>query len=128
MGMESFCVLPWVHLATHPQGQVSLCCRVDYEGGKGMARNGSTHLNLNSSSITDIMNSETHRHSRLQMLKGERPPACKGCYHDEDQGVESKRQRENNIFRSFDVARARERTDSEGNIIPDLHFLELRLG
>ena len=29
MASKSFCPLPWNHLATHPDGQVSLCCEAE---------------------------------------------------------------------------------------------------
>jgi len=29
MDSKSFCVLPWIHLATHPIGTVTPCCITD---------------------------------------------------------------------------------------------------
>ena len=133
-GMAStFCVLPWLHLATHPQGQVSLCCRVEYDKAAGIARNWvdgapEDYLNLNTHSLSEIMNSRTHRDSRLQMLRGERPHACNGCYRSEDLGIESKRQQENAAFAALTEAAARTRTDIDGSIAPNFEFIELRLG
>ncbi len=130
---STYCVLPWNHLASHPQGMVSLCCRVDFKDGLGMAKErnqqGQDHyFNLADEGIQAVMNSQTHREARIQMLKGERPAACRGCYQDEDQGLKSKRQRENEIFRSHSIESLQAATDSSGQIEAKLEYLELRLG
>lgn len=129
---KTFCVLPWIHLATHPQGLVSLCCRVDFTCGRGMAKNktrsGEHYLRLGKSGINEILNSETHRQARAQMLRGEMPLACRGCYKDEEQGLQSKRQRENVEFKEYGINRLREITGLDGEVRADLAFIELRLG
>ena len=30
---KTFCPLPWTHLATHPQGELTLCCEADHTQG-----------------------------------------------------------------------------------------------
>ena len=44
--MNTFCVLPWIHLATHPHGGTSLCCVTDFKDGAGMSKDGETFYNL----------------------------------------------------------------------------------
>ena len=34
---KSFCVLPWIHLATHPIGTVTPCCITDMKDGVSTA-------------------------------------------------------------------------------------------
>ena len=57
--MSTFCSLPWIHLATHPDGGTTLCCISDHRNGASRAKNFEplTYLNINSSSINDMMNS-----------------------------------------------------------------------
>lgn len=130
--MSTYCPLPWIHLATHPQGDVSLCCRVDFNEGQGMAYDrihpvGRHFYNLNSDNIDKTLNSESFRNVRLQMLNSEKPVACAGCYKDEDLGLVSKRMRENKIFNlSYDDLK--NRTGANGEIKPRIQYAELRLG
>ena len=44
--MNTFCVLPWIHLATHPHGGTSLCCVTDFKDGAGMSKDGENYYNL----------------------------------------------------------------------------------
>ncbi len=123
-------------MATHPSGAVSLCCRVDFTQGRGMARdwmdenaNQSRMLSLGQQTPREMVNSRMHRETRMQMLKGERPAVCRGCYECEDRGLESKRQMENRRFSQFNQDQARAITSlANGSIDPDWRFLELRLG
>lgn len=129
--VQSFCVLPWLHLATHPHGGVSLCCRVDYTDGVGMSFNqkgeSREFLNLNHSNLSDVMNSDSFKEARAQMLQGKWPKACMGCHKEEASGLKSKRQRENEYF-DFSVLKAKSLTSPIGEIKPQFEYLELRLG
>lgn len=132
---ESFCVLPWNHLATHPHGGVSLCCRVDYTDGEGLARDWtedskkSKFLALGENSLNEVMNSRLFRETRLQMLRGETPAACKGCHLEESHGLISKRQRENAAFPQLSPEKARALTAADGSLrVLNFENVELRLG
>jgi hypothetical protein len=120
-------VLPWNHLATHPHGTASLCCVSDHAEAKDMAWEGRTLLDLHDCSIDRLLNSETFRTARLQMLRGEEPPVCRGCFESERAGVESKRQREAVTY-DLTEEQARQLTAADGSIAPDLRYIELRLG
>lgn len=129
---NTVCALPWKHLATHPHGMVSLCCRAIFKDDLGMARtqreDGWVHFhNLNTDSIDDVMNSKSFCETRKQMLKGEKPAACADCYASEARGVESKRQQENKQY-GFSIEEAKRLTDEQGRIKPSFKFIELRLG
>lgn len=130
--MSTHCPLPWNHLATHPQGDVSFCCRVEFKNSIGMSfdRNSDgsrTFYNLNRDSITGILNSDSFKEVRLKMLKGEKPEACNGCYKAEDFGIPSKRINEGQKF-GISLDELRTRTNSLGEITPDIEYAELRLG
>ena len=36
---DTFCPLPWMHLATHPEGKVTLCCVSDHTNNMSVAKN-----------------------------------------------------------------------------------------
>ena len=125
---DSFCVLPWMHLATHPHGGVSLCCVTDFKDGNGMSRDGDWYYNLNRDTIADTMNSEKFRNTRLEMLEGKMPSPCMRCYKEERRGIKSKRLTENENYSNFTIDTARQQTQADGTIDPQLEFVELRLG
>ena len=73
---DRVCALPFLHLATHPNGNVSLCCISDHKNCASHAKNGNKILTLNESQVDDVFNSETFRTARLEMLQGKEPAAC----------------------------------------------------
>lgn len=129
---ESFCPLPWQHLATHPHGGVTLCCISDHTDGLNRARNHKEtydeFLDLNSNTIEQHMNSDYYKEVRLQMLNNIKPKACMRCYAEEAKGIKSKRQHEATVFPSYTADYASKLTSEDGSIPMDLRFVELRLG
>lgn len=126
---DSFCSLPWLHLATHPHGGISLCCQSEMEKGLSVASNqdGNNPMTLNDHSIDEMINSKTFKEVRLSMLSGERHSACGPCWSRELNGVVSKRKIENERF-FLGIEEAKKITDKDGSIKPDIQFAELRLG
>ena len=123
---DTRCVLPWMHLATHPNGGASLCCRSNHTHAISWAKkSGSQNLiMLDNDSIEDIMNSDKFIQIRQSMINGERPVECEGCWSDEDNGIKSKRQFENERWQH--IIPLLEKSAKLQNI--DLRYVELRLG
>jgi hypothetical protein len=123
---KSFCILPWIHLATHPNGGASLCCRSNHTNAISWAkkRGSQSLVTLDNDSLEDIINSEKFIEVRQAMLNGERPIECEGCWRDEDSGIKSKRQYENE--RWADVIKQLEMTAHIRK--PNYRYIELRLG
>lgn len=131
MSKDTFCPLPWNHLATHPNGSVSLCCKADTAGLTGFSRttypNFVSNWRLGKVGLPVIANGGTFCQTRLDMLAGQEPVACKGCYETERNGGRSKRQTERfNWDLTLDQAAAK--TDAAGMIETNYEFIELRLG
>ena len=128
---NTYCSLPWIHLASHPAGGVTLCCISDHSASKNRARNflkdSAQYLELNTDSIESIMNSDYFKEVRLQMLNDEVPVACKRCFEEEAYKVKSKRIVENETFK-FTEEMARAITQPDGTIPVNFKFVELRLG
>ena len=93
MKEDTFCVLPFTHLATHPNGDVTPCCE-----SKLYPKNGSQQLNLNTDTIEDIRNSESFVKLREDLKNGIKSSVCDFCWKAEKDGLESKRIRENLRF------------------------------
>lgn len=120
--MSTICPLPWVHLATHPEGKVTLCCVSSHVNNMSAARTDSRVLNLNYNSVDEVINSDYFKQVRLEMLAGKEPAACARCYQEERDSGQSKRLLESSKFPFIPI------TQDNGNITPNFRFIELRLG
>ena len=81
---KTFCPLPWIHLATRPNGDVRVCCTANASGaGKednktaGLVKKDGVAMNLRDHTIEEVWNSEHMRRTRLQMLNDEIPESCR---------------------------------------------------
>jgi len=113
--MDKFCILPWIHLSTSSQGDVSMCCV-----SQGTFQD-EDNYNLNRNSIDDAFNSPFLRKVRQQFLKGEKPKYCNACWSEEDAGIQSKRIRENARWDHL-------KHKALSNKIKSPVFLDLKLG
>lgn len=130
---KTFCPLPWIHLSSHPNGMVSLCCQSDHVNLSGFSstkyENYLKHWTLNRDSFDDIHNSESFKSVRLAMLDGAKPKGCRKCWEREQTGSRSKRLDELDRFPTFTSEIARSMTDSDGTVSSkNYKFIELRLG
>ena len=100
---DTFCLLPWVHLSTRPDGSMRVCCTANassvgatndkaHGGQVGILKTSDGKPNnLNVSDFESAWNSDYMKNVRLQMLNGEQPPSCLKCYKEEAAGHNSKR-------------------------------------
>jgi molybdenum cofactor biosynthesis enzyme MoaA len=91
---SSLCVMPWVHLATTPLGELQPCCLWDgnlVDGERGP-------LDLTRMTLSDGWNSAPLQALRQAFLDGERPAPCSVCWQEEAAGKRSKRSIENERF------------------------------
>jgi hypothetical protein len=125
---KSFCVLPWIHLATHPIGTVTPCCITDMENDMSTAKKDGFNMFLNKDKLEDIANSGLFKDIRKQMMKGEYPSACKTCYFYEKSQVYSKRMESNLKFKEH-IEACFDNTLEDGTLKQvDYRYIELRLG
>lgn len=96
-GSATFCVLPWIHLATRPNGDMRLCCTAnasgageDHEVGLVKAEDGRP-ANFANHTPLESFNNLYMQSVRQTMLSGEIPASCAGCFREESQGMVSKR-------------------------------------
>lgn len=84
---KTFCILPFVHFYTQPDGEVKPCCIAD-----GFPKKES----LREKTIEEIYNSEQFKQLRSDMMNGVRNKICDVCYKKEDNGETSPRHNFNN--------------------------------
>lgn len=115
------CVLPYTHIATHPDGNVTLCCESDKTNGMDRARNKNTSVNLNWHSPNEVLSCGYYKEVREQMENGQEPKACTKCYELERRGAQSKRVYEINEYFTRNTF-----FSTKLSVFPE--FIELRLG
>jgi hypothetical protein len=123
---KTLCVLPWMHLASHPNGGQSLCCRSNHTDAVSWAmKPSSTELQtFDNTLLADMANSETFVRVREQMIAGQQPKECEGCWKDEAAGIPSKREYENKRWQH--IVPELEQTAVLSK--PNYRYVELRLG
>lgn len=118
----TFCILPWIHMATLTDGSAVLCC---------VAKN-DLLLDLNKISLKEAWNSPALKNVRLKMLKGQKVSSCIHCYKEEASGYRSHRLTENTEwqrrFSEAEYQRLVRETHSDGQIDHPIQAIDLRLG
>lgn len=136
-GSASFCVIPWLHLATRPNGDARICCVAnasgsysgDYSVGLVKKEDGDPS-NFGRELPSQIFNNEYMRSVRKTMLEGKIPSSCTKCFEEESKGIVSKRIWETGAWHldNVDIPKLIEETEEDGTIPYKLQYLDLRLG
>jgi len=132
----TFCVLPWIHFATRPNGDMRLCCSANASGaGKdhevGLVKNGDgSSANFGKTTPMHAWNNNYMKNVRKTMLKGEKPASCTKCFQEESKGVVSKRVWETITWHydDVDIPELIRQTEEDGTVPEKLKYLDLRLG
>jgi len=138
---DTFCILPWVHLSTRPDGSMRVCCTANassvgatndkvHGGQVGILKDDQGRPNnLNVTDFETAWNSKYMRNVRKQMLNGEVPPSCIKCFKEEAAGHRSKRQWETAYWSErVDVDNLMSNTTDDGEVPPQLAYIDLRFG
>lgn len=137
-GTPTFCVLPWIHFATRPNGDMRLCCSSNASGagddhtiGLVKMENGKP-ANFGRETPMEAWNNEYMRSVRTTMLNGKIPASCTKCFQEEKVGVVSKRVWETGTWHldenGVDIPYLIEQTKADGTVPKELVYLDLRLG
>ncbi len=116
---DTFCVAPWVQVATNSSGYFRVCCHSI--SGKNLIRDeGGQALRVDQHGIEEAWHAESYRSIRTQFLAGLRPEMCSRCFKEEDAGIKSARQKWNARWTSL----------HEQETLPplDIRYVDLRLG
>jgi hypothetical protein len=138
---DTWCILPWVHLSTRPDGSVRVCCTAnassvgptndkEHGGQVGIIKDEEGRpSNLNVSDFQTVWNSTYMKNVRKQMLAGEKPPSCIKCYKEEASGHRSKRLWETDYWsKRTDVDKLLADTNEDGEVPANLAYIDLRFG
>src|SRR6056300_651785 len=88
---DTFCILPWMHLATNASGNLRVCCN-STPGKNFIQHSDGRPYKIYKDNLKEAWNSNTYTTIRSQLLNGERPEMCQRCFREEDSGVWSARQ------------------------------------
>ena len=135
-GSKTFCILPWIHFATRPNGDMRLCCSANASGAGenhtvGLVKNEKGQpANFGRETPMSAWNNEYMKDVRLTMLEGKIPASCSKCIAEESRGVASKRIWETGSWMEdgIDVEELIKQTEEDGTIPEKLVYLDLRLG
>ena len=140
---KTFCVLPWIHLSSRPDGKMRTCCTSNASsvqssdsskkigGGEvGVVKNDDgIPANFNHTSLEEAWNSSYMRNVRKKMLAGEKPDSCLKCYKEEDAGHLSKRNWETEYWsHRYDIDKLIKDTSTDGTIPTKIRYIDLRMG
>lgn len=116
----TFCVLPWIHVHAWPDGSCYLCC-IAAEAETGTSKVG----DLTTDSIETVMNNDTMKSIRLDMLKGTQVSKCKQCYKSQELKGFSWRNGFNRQFQEI-IPELIKNTQPDGTILPKLLYIDFR--
>jgi MoaA/NifB/PqqE/SkfB family radical SAM enzyme len=133
---NTFCPLPWIHLATRPNGDVRVCCTANASGAgiedvkdAGLVKQNGVNMNLREHTIEQVWNSQFMRDTRLQMLNDKIPSSCTKCFKEEAAGITSKRQWETSVWQQrLDIDSIVDKTAEDGSLPVSIPYFDLRLG
>jgi organic radical activating enzyme len=136
-GSKTFCALPWIHLATRPNGDARLCCVTNASGahtgdhtvGLVKKENGEP-ANFGKDSLLSAFNNDYMKSVRKTMLEGNTPASCTKCFEEESNGVVSKRLWELYEWNrdGLDFQQLIKETSDDGTVPPVIRYMDLRLG
>jgi len=135
-GSSTYCVLPWIHFATRPNGDMRLCCSANASGaGKdhevGLVKNeDGKPANFGTNTPMSAWNNSYMKSVRTSMLAGNVPKSCTKCFEEESNGVVSKRIWETLTWHhdDVDIPELIQQTKDDGAVPEQLKYLDLRLG
>jgi hypothetical protein len=138
---KTFCILPWIHLSTRPNGHLRLCCTANassadatndkkFGGEIGILKDDDGKpSNLGHHDIFQAWNNNFMRSVRRMMLEGKIPHPCVKCFKEEAAGHNSKRIWETEYWSNYiDVNELIKNTNVDGSIPTEIPYLDLRFG
>ena len=118
---KTFCVLPFMHVATNAAGSFRVCCNSNPNTNQIMNPETDKPYKIYKNDLEEVWNSPTYTKIRQQLIDGEKPEMCVRCFREEDAGIRSPRSGFNEKWWTDDV-----KVDTE--IPVDVRYVDLRLG
>jgi radical SAM protein with 4Fe4S-binding SPASM domain len=103
---DNFCIVPWIHLMTNPNGKTQPCCAFFDD---------KIHWpKIQQMPLEEIWNCKQQKDLRSQFLSNQPPKGCDTCFKREDSGSHSMRLAMNERF-DYHIAHAKNNTASDGH-------------
>ena len=136
MKSKTFCPLPFIHMATRPNGDIRICCTSNASGAGvvdskeiGLVKRDGVNMNLRDHTIEEVWNSEFMRNTRLALLDNSVPDSCKKCFEEESKGIKSKRYWETEVWKErLDLDSIVDSMSDDGTMPVNIPYFDLRLG
>lgn len=133
---STFCVLPWIHFATRPNGDMRLCCSSNASGAGTNHEVGLVKMedgrpaNFSRDTPMQAWNNSYMKSVRKTMINNQIPISCTKCFDEETTGVVSKRVWETMTWDrdGLDIPELIRQTSEDGIVPEKLVYLDLRLG
>jgi sulfatase maturation enzyme AslB (radical SAM superfamily) len=113
---DTFCILPWIHLHSWPNGKVFPCCISSSDDPVG---------DLTKETIAEVINGDKLKQIRLDMINGKEISNCKKCYDVEQYKGSSWRTSFNGEYKEI-IPDSIVNTQLDGSIEPNLLYLDFR--
>lgn len=122
---DGFCVVPFTHLSTSPQGGLRPCC---FSSENIIKDENEVPFNLGENSLSSIWNSKHYNQLRKDFIEGKKPRECSYCFDEESMGKKSKRIKENEKEKDFIEVLVNEFQENGGRLDSLPKTIDLRLG
>ena len=127
---DTFCPIPWNFQAVRNNGDIRICCQANVTENQGVIRhNDGTPYNASRDSLEDARNADLMKTVRKNMLNGVWSQECGRCQQEEEAGLNSRRQYEQQNWPTFTIDKAKQVTNDDGGVseIPVTYY-DLRFG
>ena len=124
---KSFCVLPWVQVATNTRGLLRLCC--NSTPLKNLIQKNNTSLHISNKNLDEeYKNNQWLCGIRQKMLNAEKVDICERCYKEESSTGDSHRLRSNQKYQK-DIDSLMLETNKDGSLAEfSPKYFDIRLG
>jgi len=116
---KTFCILPWMHLATNASGNLRVCCN-SIPGKNNIIRDNGKPYHILDSDVENFWHSPTMTKIRHQLMNNEKPDMCERCFREESVGIRSARESANDRW-MFDY-------ESSTKPSANIRYMDIRLG
>jgi MoaA/NifB/PqqE/SkfB family radical SAM enzyme len=121
---DTLCAYAWTHVFVSNAGKQLPCCFA----GSNVNEVRLSELDMGAVDLHGIWNSPQLRELRLQMMRGEEPPICAGCFKTEKSGRRSPRQEVNAVYSPKTIRELVQATGPDGSLNRGFRSVDLRLG
>jgi len=128
---KTFCPIPWIFQAARANGDIRVCCQANVTKNRGVIRKkDGTAYNAGCDDLDEARNAELLREMRINMLNGVWNDECGRCKSEEESGLNSRRQYEQEQW-TYTLEQANSDTDENGYIevnATPVKYYDLRFG